>query len=243
MTEAWDIQSATSLYNIDRWGNDYFSINEKGNIQILPTQSEATPIDIMDLIGAAQERGLTFPLVLRFQDLLRHRVETINKAFQSTISEANYQNCYRGVFPIKVNQLREVVEEIIDAGRPYHFGVEAGSKPELIAALAIHNDPESLIVCNGYKDTAFIQTALLGSKLGKKAILVVEKLEELFQILQVSRDVGVEPMIGLRVRIQAKGSGKWATSGGENAKFGLSTADMVCASETLKRSSLIGFSR
>jgi arginine decarboxylase len=238
MTESWDIQSAVSLYNIDRWGTGYFSINAKGNIQILPTQNEATPIDIMELIAEAQERGLSFPMVLRFQDLLRHRVETINMAFQSAIGEANYQNVYRGVFPIKVNQLREVVEEIIDAGKPYHFGVEAGSKPELLAALAIHNDPESLIICNGYKDNTFIQNALLGSKLGKRVIMVVEKLEELFQILQISREVGVEPMIGLRIRIQAKGSGKWATSGGENAKFGLSTADLVCASETLKREGL-----
>jgi arginine decarboxylase len=238
MSESWDIQSAISLYNIDRWGTGYFTVNERGNIQILPTQSEATPIDIMEVIAGAQERGLTFPMVLRFQDLLRHRVETINKAFMSAITEAKYQNVYRGVFPIKVNQLREVVEEIIDAGKPFHFGVEAGSKPELIAALAIHNDPESLIICNGYKDNTFIQNALLGSKLGKKVILVVEKLEELFQILQVSREVGVEPMIGLRLRIQAKGAGKWATSGGENAKFGLSTADLVCASETLKREGL-----
>ena len=238
MTESWDIQSAISLYNIDRWGTGYFTINPKGNVQILPTQNEETPIDIMELIVEAQDRGLTFPMVLRFQDLLRHRVETINKAFQSAITEANYQGVYRGVFPIKVNQLREVVEEIMDSGRPYHFGVEAGSKPELLAALAIHNDFDSLIICNGYKDNTFIQNALLGSKLGKKVILVVEKLEELAQILQVSREVGVEPMIGLRVRIQAKGSGKWATSGGENAKFGLSTADLVCASETLKNEGL-----
>ena len=238
MTESWDIQSAISLYNIDRWGTGYFSINNKGNVQVLPTQNEATPIDTMELIAAAQERGLTFPMVLRFQDLLRHRVETINTAFQAAITEANYQNVYRGVFPIKVNQLREVVEEIMDAGKPFHFGIEAGSKPELLAALAIHNDFDSLIICNGYKDNTFIQNALLGSKLGKKVILVVEKLEELAQILQVSREVGVEPMIGLRVRIQAKGSGKWATSGGENAKFGLSTADLVCASETLKSEGL-----
>src|ERR1700677_1661343 len=182
MTESWDIQSAISLYNIDRWGTGYFSINQKGNIQILPTQNEETPIDIMELIVEAQDRGLTFPMVLRFQDLLRHRVETINKAFQSAITEANYQGVYRGVFPIKVNQLREGVEEIMDSGRPYHFGVEAGSKPELLAALAIHNDFDSLIICNGYKDNTFIQNALLGSKLGKKIILVVEKLEELRQI-------------------------------------------------------------
>jgi arginine decarboxylase len=177
-------------------------------------------------------------MVLRFQDLLRHRVETINKAFNAAIEEAAYRNVYRGVFPIKVNQLREVVEEIMEAGAPFHFGIEAGSKPELLAALAIHRDPESLIICNGYKDSLFIQNALLGRKLGKRVILVVEKLEELQQILAVSKEVGVEPMIGVRVRLAAKGSGKWATSGGENAKFGLSTADLVAASNTLKEAGL-----
>ncbi len=238
MTQEWDIQSAISLYNIDRWGSGYFTVNPRGNVEVWPTQKQATPIDIMEVIAEARQQGLKFPLVIRFQDLLRHRVETINHAFQAAIQESGYQSCYRGVFPIKVNQLREVVEEILDAGTPYHFGLEAGSKPELIAALAIHKDLESLIVCNGYKDGLFIQNALLGRKLGKKVIMVVEKLEELFQILQVSREVGVEPLIGLRVRLLAKGSGKWATSGGENAKFGLSTADMVCASETLKKEGL-----
>jgi len=237
MTPAWDIQSAISLYNIDRWGTGYFSINEKGNIDILPQQNGAR-IDIMEVIADAQEQGLAFPLVLRFQDLLRHRVETINKAFGAAIEQFGYKSYYRGVFPIKVNQLREVVEEIMDAGRDYHYGIEAGSKPELMAALAIHNDPESLIVCNGYKDGLFIQNALLGCRLGKKVILVVEKLEELFHILQISKEVGTEPMIGLRVRLQSKGAGKWATSGGENAKFGLSTADLVCASETLRKAGL-----
>lgn len=239
MQQPWDIPAATSLYNIDRWGLGYFSINEKGNIQICPTQNAKTPIDIMELVDEARrEYGLGFPMVLRFQDLLRHRVETINKAFAAAIAEANYKNVYRGVFPIKVNQLREVVEEIVDAGAPYHFGIEAGSKPELLAAMAIHRDHESLIICNGYKDSAFIQTALLGSKLGKKVILVVEKIEELNEILRVSKEVGVEPMIGIRVRLAAKGAGKWATSGGENAKFGVSTAELVLASETLKRENL-----
>jgi len=234
MTESWDIPSAIALYNIDRWGSGYFTINRVGNIQVMPTQSQNRAIDLMEVIREARERNLTFPLVVRFQDLLRHRVETINRAFQSAISEANYQNVYKGVFPIKVNQLREVVEEIMDAGRPYAFGLEAGSKPELIAALAIHRDPESLIICNGYKDPIFIQNALLGRKLGKQVIMVVEKLEEVRQIVQVSREMNVSPMIGLRVRLQARGSGKWATSGGENAKFGLSTADLVAASNFLK---------
>ena len=238
MTESWDIPSAIALYNIDRWGSGYFTINRVGNIQVMPTQSQNRAIDLMEVIREARERNLTFPLVVRFQDLLRHRVETINRAFQSAISEANYQNVYKGVFPIKVNQLREVVEEIMDAGRPYAFGLEAGSKPELIAALALHRDPESLIICNGYKDPTFIQNALLGRKLGKQVIMVVEKLEEVRQIVQVSREMNVSPMIGLRVRLQARGSGKWATSGGENAKFGLSTADLVAGSNFLKSEGL-----
>ena len=239
MQHPWDIPAAISLYNVDRWGLDYFSINERGNVQVCPTQNPKTPIDIMELLAEARsEFGLAFPVVLRFQDLLRHRVETINKAFQAAIDQYQYRNVYRGVFPIKVNQLREVVEEIMDAGKAYHFGVEAGSKPELLAALAVHSDPESLIICNGYKDALFIQNALLGSKLGKKVIMVVEKLEELYQILAVSKEVGVEPMIGVRVRLSAKGSGKWATSGGENAKFGLSTAELVAASYALKEAGL-----
>jgi len=238
MNTPWDISSAISLYNIDRWGSGYFTINERGHISVLPTQNPATPIDLKELVDEAQQRGLSFPMVVRFQDLLRHRVEKINMCFAEAVTEMGYKSEYRGVFPIKVNQLREVVEEIMDAGKPFKFGIEAGSKPELLAALAIHKDPESLIICNGYKDALFIQNALLGSKLGKKVIMVVEKLEELYQIIQVSQEVGVEPMIGVRVRLSAKGAGKWATSGGENAKFGLSTSDLVTASETLKNSGL-----
>lgn len=238
MTSAWDITSAVSLYNIDRWGTGYFSINDKGHIEVHPTRQPGKRIDMMEVLDDAVERGLTFPMVLRFQDLLRDRVETINAAFESAIREAGYNAPYRGVFPIKVNQLREVVEEIVDAGKPFHFGIEAGSKPELTAALAIHNDPEALIICNGYKDAAFVQNALLGLKLGKKVIMVVEKLEELHQILAVSKEFGVEPMIGLRLRLLSKGAGKWALSGGENAKFGLSTADIVAASSTLRAAGL-----
>ena len=239
MQQNWDIPSAISLYNIDRWGLGYFTINDRGNISVTPTADPLKAIDMMELIAEARsEYGLGFPMVLRFQDLLHHRVVRINKAFAEAIAEAGYKNAYRGVFPIKVNQLREVVEEIMAAGEPYNFGIEAGSKPELLAALAIHKDPESLIICNGYKDSLFIQNALLGSKLGKKVIMVVEKLEELAEILRVSKEVGVEPMIGIRVRLAAKGAGKWALSGGENAKFGLSTADLVAASDILKREGL-----
>ena len=231
-------EEAIALYNVDRWGGGYFTINKKGHIVVLPTGSSDQKIDLMEIVEEANERKLNFPLTVRFHDLLRDRVETINQAFAAAIKEMDYGNVYRGVFPIKVNQLREVVEEILDAGKPWHFGIEAGSKPELMAALAVHSDVESLIICNGYKDTSFIRNALLGRKLGKTVILVVEKLEELVHILKVAADMQIEPQIGLRVRLLSKGAGKWATSGGENAKFGLSTAELVEASDLLQRSGL-----
>ncbi len=225
---------ATALYNIDRWGGGYFAVNRKGHVTVLPTGKKKESIDLMELVEEAKGRNLAFPMVIRFQDLLRHRVETVNRAFASAVESEGYQNHYRGVFPIKVNQLREVVEEILDGGKEFHFGLEAGSKPELMAGLAMHTDPESLIICNGYKDTELIRMALLGRQLGKMVILVVEKLEELAHILDVAKTAKVAPMIGLRVRLLSKGAGKWATSGGENAKFGLSTADLVTASDMLQ---------
>jgi arginine decarboxylase len=162
----------------------------------------------------------------------------VNRAFENAITEFNYRGKYRGVFPIKVNQLREVIEEIVDAGQAFHFGLEAGSKPELVAALAMHKDAESLVICNGYKDPAFIRIALLGRKLDKQVIIVVEKLEELEQTIRTSKEVGVEPLIGIRVRLTSKGAGKWTTSGGENAKFGLDTVNLIAASDMLKSEGL-----
>jgi len=231
----FDSAAATALYNVDRWGSPYFRVNTRGHVIVIPDQAAATEIDLMDVVAEAKTRKLDFPMVVRFQDLLRDRVHTINKAFAAAMQEAGYQAPYRGVFPIKVNQLREVVEEILDAGEEYHFGVEAGSKPELVAALACHKDPESLIICNGYKDREFLRLVALGWKLGKKVLPVIEKIEELEDMLRVAAEAGVEPMFGLRVRLLSKGAGKWATSGGENAKFGLSTTELVAASELLHR--------
>ena len=234
MKTEWDVESAIATYNVDRWGGGYFTINSSGNVEARPLQENGGSIDILEVVNEARSRGLGFPLVIRFQDLLRHRVESVNRAFQTAMSEFGYRNQYRGVFPIKVNQLREVIEEIVDAGQQFHFGLEAGSKPELVAALAMHKDPESLIICNGYKDPAFIRIALLGRKLGKSVVIVVEKLEELEQTIRTSKEVGVEPHIGIRVRLHSKGSGKWSPSGGENAKFGLDTTNLVAASQMLK---------
>jgi arginine decarboxylase len=234
----WDVEAATATYNVDGWGSGYFEINAAGNVQAMPLQEGGGAIDILEVVNEARDRGLGFPLLIRFQDLLRHRVERVNGAFHRAITEFGYRNHYRGVFPIKVNQLREVIEEIVDAGQPYHFGLEAGSKPELIAALAMHKDLESLIICNGYKDRAYIRCAMLGRRLGKSVTIVVEKLEELEQTIRIAREVGVEPHIGIRVRLQTKGAGKWSVSAGENAKFGLDTANLVAASDMLKAEGL-----
>jgi arginine decarboxylase len=237
-SEQWDVQQARNLYSIHRWGAGYFDISEAGRTIAKPQRDAGASVDLTDVIEEAKARGLKFPLLIRFQDILRHRVESVNLAFRSAISEFNYQGKYRGVFPIKVNQLREVVEEILDAGKPYDFGLEVGSKPELFAGLALQNQLGSLIVCNGYKDAAFVRMALLGTKLGKKVIMVVEKLEELRQIISVSRQLGVEAIIGMRIRLLSKGGGKWADSAGENAKFGLTTGELLIAAEMLKTEGL-----
>lgn len=238
MKNEWDVEAAIATYNIDRWGSSYFTVNSAGNVQVQPLQENGGSIDILEVVNEARARGLGFPLVIRFQDLLRHRVQSVNRAFQAAMTEFGYRNEYRGVFPIKVNQLREVIEEIVDAGLEFHFGLEAGSKPELIAALAMHKDAESLIICNGYKDRDFVRSALIGRRLGKAVIIVVEKLEELEQTIRISKEVGVEPFIGIRVRLHSKGAGKWSPSGGENAKFGLDTTSLVTASQMLKEAGL-----
>jgi arginine decarboxylase len=234
----WSIQAAKDLYHIERWGANYFDINEAGHVVAKPLQDNGSVVDLTDVIEEARGRGLKFPLLIRFQDVLRHRVESINQAFRNAIGEYGYQGNYRGVFPIKVNQLREVVEEILDAGKPYSFGLEVGSKPELFAGLALQSQVGSLIVCNGYKDPLLIKMAFMGLKLGKKVILVIEKLEELKQVLAMSRQMGVEPLIGVRMRLLSKGGGKWSDSGGENAKFGLTTAELLAATQLLQAENL-----
>ena len=223
------------MYGIHRWGSGYFGVNPQGHVTVHPEGETGPAIDLIKVAERARERGLHFPLLIRFHDLLRHRVRAINEAFAEAIKSARYKGEYRGVFPIKVNQMREVVEEILDAGEPYHYGLEVGSKPELFAALAHHRDPESLLVCNGYKDAEFIRTALLGRKLGKKVILVIEKVEELRTAVETARAMQIQPLIGIRVRLSARGVGKWALSGGEGAKFGLSTGELLQAIEYLQK--------
>ncbi len=234
VSNGWGVRDAIALYNVDRWGAGYFSINEKGHVVVAPARENGATIDVMQVLDEALAQGMHLPLVLRFQDILRDRVVALNEAFNAAIAELGYKGNYRGTYPVKVNQLREVVEEIIDAGAPYHYGIEAGSTPELYAALALHEDPQALIICNGYKDPQFVRLALIGNRLGKKVILVAEKVEEVRMISEIAREMNVEPMIGVRLRLVTKSSGIWATSSGEDAKFGLSTVDLMEAVEYLR---------
>jgi arginine decarboxylase len=232
--QEWSVEDAVALYMIDRWGAGYFGVAPNGDMTVAPQQARGVSVPIIEVVREAQGINLAAPLLIRFQDLLRHRVEALNRAFNDAIKEHNFRGFYRGVFPLKVNQLREVVEEILDAGRPFHHGIEVGSKPEIFAGLAVHSDPESLIVCNGYKDRNYIRTALIGRKLGKKVVIVAEKVSEVQLITQIAAELNVDPWIGLRVRLLSKGSGKWATSGGEHAKFGLSTAEILEAIDIME---------
>ena len=190
----WSIERATQYYNVAGWGAGFFSVNDKGHVVVHPMGQPGPTIDLMDVVEDIQERKIGFPCVVRFQDVLRARVKQINEAFGKAVAEMGYGGRYFGVYPIKVNQMREVVEEILDAGAPYHYGLEAGSKGELLVVLGMNTDPEALTICNGYKDEEFLRLALLGRKLGRKVIVVIEKLSELPQLLRLAEEMGVEPM-------------------------------------------------
>jgi arginine decarboxylase len=234
----WGVSDSLKLYNIENWGDQYFSINPTGNLTVHPRRGEGPGIDLMSVIEEIKAQGLQMPVLIRFQDIIRHRVVALNEAFRKTIAEFGYKGRYQGVYPIKVNQMREVVEEILDAGRPYDFGMEAGSKAELAAVIAMNTTPNALVICNGYKDYAFIKTALMGVKLGKRVIIVIEKLSELFQVIAVAKELCVTPIIGIRCKLYSKGSGKWESSGGEFAKFGLTTPELLHAVNVLRREGL-----
>ncbi len=235
----WNVERALSHYNVPGWGAGFFSINEKGHLCVHPhgppePGASGPTIDIMDVVEDIRERKLGFPCIVRFQDVLRARVKTLNETFRAAIRDLGYQGEYFGVYPIKVNQMREVVEEVLDAGAPYHFGLEAGSKGELLVVLALNSDLQALTVCNGYKDEEYLRLALLGRKLGRKVVVVIEKLGELPRLLQLAEEMGVSPLIGLRSKLSTKGTGKWESSGGDFAKFGLTAPELIQAVKILE---------
>jgi arginine decarboxylase len=231
----WTVADALDLYNIPRWGCGYFSSDPAtGSLVVTPRGEGGGQIDMKELVDELTGRGIQLPILLRFSDILRARIELICGAFNGAIREYGYTGQYRGVYPIKVNQNRTVVEEIIEFGRPYHFGLEAGSKPELLAIMAIHQDEEALIVCNGYKDEEYVETALLASKMGRTVVLVVEKLTEIDYIHKVAERLKIKPTLGIRARLSSRGAGRWEQSGGDFSKFGLSPIEMVEAIQKLK---------
>ncbi|MDG2255202.1 MAG: biosynthetic arginine decarboxylase [Opitutaceae bacterium] len=236
-SKRWTVADSIDLYGLGRWGYPYFAIDSDGFLCVKPAGDDRT-VRIADVIKEAESKGLKTPIVIRFQDLLRQRVEKLNQAFRNSIAEEAYSGSYQGVFPIKVNQLREVIEEIQEAGKPFQYGLECGSKPELIIALAMHEDSEALLVCNGYKDDDYIRLALYGRKIGKRVFIIAEQLSEVRSIIRISQELNVEPLVGFRSKLYAQGEGKWALSTGDNAKFGLTTTEMLEACSLLKAAKL-----
>lgn len=236
----WTLEEAEKTYHISRWGDGYFTINDKGHMAVIPTKNSEGPIiDIAEVIDEMKKEKIAFPAVIRFHDILRSQVKNLNRTFREVIEDANYEGRFMGVFPIKVNQMREVVEEVVDAGAPYHFGLEAGSKPELLSVLALNDNHQSLTILNGYKDHDYLKLALMGLKMGRNIIVVIEKFSELTALLKLSKEMKVKPVIGLRCKMSVKGRGKWAESGGERAKFGLTIAELIQCVELLKEDDLI----
>ena len=232
-TERWSAQRANDLYDVASWGKGYFSVGDNGHILVHPEKDPARSIDLKQLVDTLVLRGIDLPILIRFADILKHRLGEIHDAFQNAINEHHYQGGYCCVYPIKVNQQRQVVEEVLEFGKPYKFGLEAGSKPELMAVMALA-DNETPIICNGFKDDEYIEMAMLAQKMGRHVIPVVEKYTELHLILKYSQRVGVRPVIGIRVKLASRGSGKWKSSGGYRSKFGLSATEAVRALQELK---------
>src|SRR4051812_39826627 len=231
--EDWTVAEATELYEIERWGKGYFSIGDNGQVKVHPTKDPLRSIDLKQLVDHLELRGISLPTLIRFRDILEHRMHDIADAFKGAIAQHEYGGKYICVYPIKVNQQRQVVEEIQQFGRQHGFGLEAGSKPELLAVAAIA-DNDTPIVCNGFKDAEFIEMAMLAQKVGRNIIPVVEKYTELDLILEYAEKVGVRPNIGMRVKLAARGGGRWQSSGGYRSKFGLTVGEILRGLEELK---------
>ncbi|MFN0020081.1 MAG: biosynthetic arginine decarboxylase [Pirellulaceae bacterium] len=236
--ERWSITDAAELYDVPRWGKGYFGVNSKGHLTVHPNKDPALAIDMKDLIDRLQLRGLDLPILLRFNGILKDRLREMHDVFAQAIKEHDYKGKYICVYPIKVNQQRHVVEQIVQYGKVYGFGLEAGSKPEMLAVVAM-TDADTPIICNGFKDAEFIEMAMLAQKIGRNVIPVVEKYTELELILKYAEKVGVRPQIGMRIKLAARGSGRWQSSGGWRSKFGLTVGEILHAVEELKKRNML----
>ena len=236
---SWTAADGAALYGIDRWGDPYFAVSERGHVIVQPRGERGGALDLVDLVGELQGRNLSLPLLIRFDDILEDRLERLHAAFERAIAQYAYRGRYQGVFPVKCNQQRHVVEQLVESGRRWHFGLEAGSKAELLIALSLLDDPEALLICNGYKDRRYIETAILARRLGRQPVVVIEQADELERIIAASSELGAAPLIGIRAKLSTRSTGRWGSSVGEGAKFGLSIPDLLATVEALRSAGLL----
>ncbi len=238
-TTPWTTRDSLELYSVERWGDGFFSVNERGHLVVRPLQGEGGTIDLVETVENLRRRGLRTPMLLRFSDVLASQVKRIHATFDDAISTYGYRGRHHSVYPIKVNQQRQVVEELVAIEGPHAIGLEAGSKPELLVALALLDRPGAMIVCNGFKDRAYIETALLAQRLGRRPIIVIDRFDEIDLLVKTAQELGIRPHIGLRVRLSAQGAGKWLESSGRRSKFGLSPGEVLAAVSRLQADGML----
>lgn len=223
----WKVEDSIELYGIERWGNGFFSFNKNGDLTVRPTRNDAQILDLKNVVDTLASKKINFPILFRFPQILEAQIKALNGAFSNSISEYKYNSTYQGIFPMKVNQRKEVIEEIVKSGKKYSMGLEVGTKAELLAALSFELSPDALLICNGFKDDEYLRLALNATKLGNKVVIVIDEFSETKRLLEISKQMNVKPLIGIRVKLYSKGSGKWVESGGETAKFGLTTTEIL----------------
>ncbi|MBD1829056.1 biosynthetic arginine decarboxylase [Microcoleus vaginatus GB1-A2] len=237
--KSWTIEDSEKLYRIQGWGEPYFSINAAGHVTVSPKGDRGGSLDLCELVESLKQRNLALPLLIRFSDILEDRIERLNSCFARAIARYNYKNVYRGVFPVKCNQHRQLIEDLVRFGQPHHFGLEAGSKPELMIALATLKNPGALLICNGYKDREYIETAILAQRLGQTSVIVLEQIEEVELAIAASIALGIKPILGVRAKLTTKGVGRWGGSTGDRAKFGLTIPEIIRAVGELEKAGML----
>jgi arginine decarboxylase len=235
----WSVADSAALYGLNQWGEPYFSVNSRGHVMVQPRGERGGSLDLVELVRGLQGRNLSLPLLIRFDDILDDRMERLHAAFERAIAQYGYSGRYQGVFPVKCNQQRHVVEELVARGRRWHFGLEAGSKAELLIALSLIDDPEALLICNGYKDQRYIETAILARRLGRQPVVVIEQADEVERIINATQSLCSAPFIGIRAKLSSRSTGRWGSSVGDKAKFGLSVPDLLATVESLRQADLL----